>query len=78
MTSEYQQRATILLFACGRVGEWTQAWLEKLKGLGLKSSTLAVYTNGVIAVCNYALTTVDHPEICPVEELVNLRRARPR
>lgn len=34
----YEQGATLRLFACARVGEWTQAWLERLRGLGLKAS----------------------------------------
>ena len=68
---------SLKLFAHERVGEWTQAWLEKLRALGLKASTLAVYTNGVIAVCGYALTLVDQPDACPTEQLINLRRAPP-
>ena len=61
---------------CGseRVAEFTQAWMEKLRSLGLKSSTLAVYCNGVISISQYALTIVEDPSLCPVEHLVNLRR----
>jgi len=33
-----------------------------------------VYTNGVIAVCGYALTLVEQPDACPTEQLINLRR----
>ena len=65
----YQQKATLMLFGSARVGEWTQAWLEKLRGLGLKASSLAVYTNGVLSMCHYALS-LEPNDACPVEELV--------
>ena len=73
----YQQRPTLRLFASARVGEWTQAWVEKLRGLGLKASSLAVYTNGVISMCHYALSLEGAADVCPVEELV-VRYLRPR
>ena len=72
--TQHEQPPSLKLFAHPLVGEWTQAWLEKLRGLGLKASTLAVYTNGVISVCGYALTLVEQPEACPTEQLINLRR----
>lgn len=70
---EHHQRPALELFASPLVSQWTQAWLEKLKSLGLKASTLATYCNGVIQLCNYALTLVASPEACPLEELINLR-----
>ena len=71
---EYDQRPTLKLFASARVSEWTEAWVTLLRELGLKASTLSVYINGVLSMAHYAITLVDHPEVCPVEELVNLRR----
>jgi hypothetical protein len=72
---KFEQAPSIKLFASPRVGEWTQNWLEKLRSLGLKASSLACYTNGVIAVCGFALTLVEDPDACPVAQLINLRRA---
>ena len=70
-----QSAPSLKLFAHARVGEWCQKWLEWLRDEhSLKSSTLAVYTNGVISVSSFALTLVDAPEACPVHELLNLRR----
>ena len=67
---EYQHRPTLRLFASARVSEWTEVWITKLRGLGLKASTLSVYINGVLSMAHYAVTLVENPEICPVEELV--------
>ena len=72
---QFQQAPSVKLFASPRVGEWTQSWLEQLRTLGLKASSLACYTNGVIAVCGFALTLVEDPDACPVAQLINLRRA---
>jgi len=71
---EYEQRPTLKLFASARVSEWTEAWVTKLRELGLKASTLSVYINGVLSMSHYAVTLVENPEVCPAEELVNLRR----
>jgi hypothetical protein len=71
---EYEQRPTLKLFASARVSEWTEAWVTKLRELGLKASTLSVYINGVLSMAHYAVTLVEHPQLCPAEELVNLRR----
>lgn len=67
---EYEQRPTLKLFASARISEWAEAWVTKLRELGLKASTLSVYINGVLSMSHYAVTLVDHPELCPVEELV--------
>ena len=71
---QYKQVPSLCLFANEHVGEWTQSWLEKLRSLGLKASTLAVYTNGVISVAGFALTLVENADACPITELINLRR----
>ena len=57
------------------MGEWTQRWIQWLRTEhNLKASTLAVYTNGVIAVSSYACTLLDDPSACPTSQLLNLRR----
>ena len=71
---EHAQAPALELFAHERVGEWTEAWVRKLRALGCKASTVAIYVNGVIAVSAYALTLVEEPERCPTHELVALRR----
>lgn len=65
---------SVRLFASPQIGAWVQRYLERLRGLGLMASTLAVYTNGIISMAGYALTLVDDAEACPVVELLNLRR----
>ena len=72
--AQYSLEPTVKLFGSERVAEFTQAWMEKLRSLGLKSSTLAVYCNGVISISQYALTIVEDASVCPVEQLVHLRR----
>ena len=73
--TQFGQPPSVKLFASPSVAEWSEAWVTHLKNdLGLKASTLAVYLNGVIAVSGFALTLVDAPDACPVEQLVNLRR----
>ena len=70
-----QAQPGVELFAHGRVGEWCQRWLEWLRTEhGLKASTLAVYTHGVLAVSSYACTLLDDPSACPTSQLLNLRR----
>ena len=71
---QFDQTPSLKLFANPRVGEWTQHWMENLKGLGLKASSLAVYSNGIISVSGFAITIVDDPDSCPSEQLINLRR----
>ena len=57
------------------MGEWTQRWIQWLRTEhNLKASTLAVYTNGVIAVSSYACALVDDASACPTQQLVVLRR----
>ena len=72
--AHHGQEPRLELFAHPAVGEWTQAWMEWLRAQGLKSSTLAVYCNQVLAVSGYALTLVHDPSACPTEELLNLRK----
>ena len=57
-----------------RVGEWTEAWVLKLRALGCKASTVSVYVNGVISVSSFALSLVAEPELCPTHELLTLRK----
>ena len=72
--AEYAQTPHLKLFAHELVGEWTEAWVRKLRLLGCKGSTVAVYLTGVISVSAYALTLAEEPERCPTEELLTLRR----
>lgn len=74
VTVHQRQEPTLELFGHPHVGAWTQAWMEWLREQGLKSSTLAVYCNQVIAVSGYALTIVEDPSSCPTDELLNLRK----
>ena len=73
--AEHGQAPSLKLFAHERVGEWTEAWVLKLRSLGCKASTVSVYVNGVISVSTYALQLVPEPELCPTEELLTLRCA---
>ena len=74
VTTQFGQAPTVKLFASPRVAEWTEHWMTHLRSLGLKASTLAVYCNGVISVSSFALTLVEEPDSCPVDQLCNLRR----
>ena len=57
------------------MGEWTEAWVLKLRALGCKASTVSVYVNGVISVSSFALSLVpDGGERCPTHELLALRK----
>ena len=70
-----QATPSVKLMASPHVGEWCQRWLEWLKNdHQLKASTLAVYTNGLIAMSSFACTLVEDPAACPTQELLNLRR----
>ena len=72
--AEHGGAPSLRLFAHARVGEWTEAWVLKLRALGCKSSTVSSYVNGVISVSTYALTLVEEPEACPTDELLTLRK----
>ena len=72
---EHGQPPSLKLFAHERVGEWTEAWVLKLRTLGCKASTVSVYVNGVISVSSFALSLVpDGAELCPTHELLALRK----
>lgn len=72
--SEYQQAPNLKLFAHQNVGQWTEAWVHKLRSLGCKASTISMYVNGVISVSAFALTLVGvDADLCPTHELLTLR-----
>ena len=76
LKAEHGQAPSLKLFAHEQVGAWTEAWVLKLRALGLKGSTIAVYVNGVISVSAYACAALapDGGELCPTHELITLRR----
>ena len=62
------------LLASPNVGALVEEYLNFLRGLGLKASSLSNYVNSLIAVSSYCVTLVDEPELVPTDELINLRR----
>lgn len=76
LKAEHGQPPSLRLFAHERVGEWTEAWILKLRGLGLKGSTIAVYVNGVLSVSAFACAALagEEGELCPTHELLALRK----
>ena len=76
LKAEHGQPPSLKLFGHERVGEWTEAWILKLRGLGLKGSTIAVYVNGVLSVSAFACAALvgEEGELCPTHELLTLRK----
>lgn len=62
------------VLASPNIGQLVEEYLNFLRGLGLKASSLSNYVNSLISVSSYCLTLVEEPELVPTDELINLRR----
>ena len=68
------QPPDLQVFASPQVGAFCEAYLTMLREtLKLAASSLANYTNSILAVSQFAMTVYDTQDT-PVDQLVNLRR----
>ena len=61
-------------FGSSEIGQWVQQYLEFLKARGLRNSSMANYTSGLINVTSYVYATCRPGEPAPVSQLLNLRQ----